>query len=420
MAVKRKMKKFKPLSARQAMLRVIKRLHQSGCEALLAGGCVRDMLLGRTPKDYDIATNAVPETVTELFGRTLTVGAQFGVVVVLVGGRQVEVATFRSDISYHDGRRPEKVVFTDARTDAERRDFTINGMFFDPLTEKVIDYVGGQKDLQKGVIRAIGDPNARFNEDHLRMLRAIRFAGRFDFSIEKATWQAMVKYASKIKRVSAERIAMELEHILVDPNRARGMHLTLESGLLKHIFTSIEPGRLEFGIEILQRLPNRCSFALVLAALLTKCEPKTVSQICRDLRASNDLRKQTRWLVENRTRLLENMPLTKGRLKKWLAEPLFEPLMLLERCYLNANNQSDAPLRQLRRQIKKLGDEPIVPPRLLDGHELIRLGAAPGPMVGRLAEELYLVQLENQVKTKTQARQWVKKWLAKHQDESPC
>jgi len=326
----------------------------------------------------------------------------------------VEVATFRSDVSYRDGRRPAKVVFTEARADAERRDFTINGMFFDPLAEKVIDYVGGQEDLRTGVIRAIGDPEARFAEDHLRMLRAIRFAGRFDFPIEKHTWQALIKYAPKIKRVSPERIAIELEHILVDPNRARGMQMAYESGLLAPILVSVEPRRLEFGIEILGRLPVRCSFALALAALLAECEARNVGQTCRDLRVSNDLRKQIRWLVDNRARFLENIPVTRGHLKKWLAEPLFEPLILLTRCYLKAKGQSLAPLRRLRRQIKELGDEPIAPPRLLDGHELIRLGATPGPMVGQLAEELYLAQLENQVQTKTQARQWVKNWLSKH------
>ncbi|MCP4713124.1 MAG: CCA tRNA nucleotidyltransferase, partial [Planctomycetes bacterium] len=210
-------KKTKPISPRQAAQNVIKQLRRQGYQALLAGGCVRDMLLGHLPKDYDVATNATPDTVAEMFPRTLTIGAQFGVVVVLNGSRQIEVATFRSDLSYSDGRRPDKIVYTDARTDAERRDFTINGMFYDPIDKKVIDYVAGQKDLKKQVIRAIGDPIARFNEDHLRMLRAIRFACRLNFSIEPATWKAIIKLAPKIKRVSPERISGELENILVDP-----------------------------------------------------------------------------------------------------------------------------------------------------------------------------------------------------------
>ena len=395
-------------------MKVIRRLRRQGCQALLAGGCVRDMLLGRHPKDYDVATNATPETVASLFPRTLSIGAQFGVVVVLIGSRQIEVATFRSDLSYTDGRRPDKIVYTDARSDAERRDFTVNGMFYDPIDEKLIDYVGGSKDLKKRLIRAIGDPVARFNEDHLRMLRALRFACRLNFSIEPTTWRALIEHASKIKRVSPERIAVELEHILVDPNRARGLQLALESTLIKQLFPALNPEKLMLGGDVIRHLPPRCSFALALAALLSEFEPKIVAKTCRDLRSSNDLRKQTRWLVENHELLLKSIPLPQGPLKKWLAEPLFDSLVQLIRCRLKARRLPDQPLRRLRRQINELGDEPINPPRLLDGHELIRLGAQPGPMVGQLVEELYLAQLENHLKTKTDAQKWVQHWLKKH------
>ncbi|MCP4708724.1 MAG: CCA tRNA nucleotidyltransferase [Planctomycetes bacterium] len=408
--------KTKALSPRQAALKVIKLLRNQGYQALLAGGCVRDMLLNRHPKDYDVATNATPKTVSSIFPRTLTIGAQFGVVVVLIESRQIEVATFRSDLSYTDGRRPDKIVYTDTRSDAERRDFTINGMFYDPIDEKVIDYVGGQNDLKKHLVRAIGDPGARFREDHLRMLRAIRFACRFEFSIENNTWLAIIKHASKIKRVSPERIAVELEHILVDPNRVLGIQLSRQSNLIKQIFPALDPNKIEKGIDVIRQLPQRCSFALALAALLSEFDSKNVAKTCRDLRTSNDLRKKTRWLVESRKILLKSMPLKRGPLKKWLAEPLFETLVQLIRSHLKAQQLPDTPLRQLRRQINELGDEPISPSRLLGGHELIRLGAQPGPTVGQLVEEIYLAQLENHIKTKADAKKWAQEWLKKHQD----
>ena len=399
------------------MLKVVGRLRDNGYEALLAGGCVRDMLLGKKPNDYDVATNATPETITKLFKRTLTVGAQFGVVVVLLGGRQVEVATFRSDQSYRDGRRPENVVFTDARHDAQRRDFTINGMFYNPLADRIIDYVGGKDDLRKGVVRAIGSAARRFEEDHLRMLRAIRFAGRLDFQIEQKTFQAIRKNADKLERISAERVAGELEYILADPNRKRGLMLAYESGLLEIIFPVLDEADLCFGIKIASALPKKCSFALALAALLINCDGKKSKRIGRDLKTSNELRSQVSWLINNRQVLLDSVPLSKGRLKQWLAEPLFETLLQLVRTHVRVTSTGNDQLRTLRKQIADLGDEPLTPPRLLDGHDLIKLGAVPGPMVGQLAEELYLAQLENHLQNRRQAETWVKKWLSRHHNQ---
>ena len=398
----------------QAVLKVVRTLRASRYEVLLAGGCVRDKLLGKTPKDYDIATNAVPEEVSRLFRRTITVGARFGVVVVLTGGRQIEVATFRSDTSYKDGRRPEKVVFTDARHDAERRDFTINGMFYDPVSDKVIDYVGGKKDLQKKNIRAIGNPNERFAEDHLRMLRAIRFAARLDFKINRATWQAIREHSVMIQKISAERIAAELEQILTDPNRAHGIQLVSDSGLLQFILPKISAEQLTVGMSVVAQLAQRCSFALALTALLTDCTVEQVDYTCRRLKSSNQLRQHIKWLHAHRGKILDAVPLTKGQLKLWLANSLFEPLLQLNRSYLKATGQSDTKLRRLRRQVNELGSEAIAPPRLLNGHDLIRLGASAGPIVGRLVEELYLAQLENEVKTTDEAYTWVKRWLERH------
>ena len=416
-STKNKAKARKPIPPLKAVLKVVRTLRADHFEAFLAGGCVRDKLLGKVPKDYDVATNAVPNEVRRLFPRTLTIGAQFGVIVVLTGGRQIEVATFRSDASYKDGRRPEKVVFTDAQHDAERRDFTINGMFYDPVSDKVIDYVGGKKDLQKKIIRAIGNPNERFAEDHLRMLRAIRFAARLDFKIDRTTQQAICEHAAMIQKISAERIATEFEQILTDPNRTRGLQLASDSGLLQFIFPQIPAEQLTAGMTVVNQLPKRCSFALALTALLTDCTAEQVDYTCRRLKSSNQLRQHVKWLHAHRRMIPDSVPLTKGQLKLWLAKPLFEPLLQLNRSYLKATGQSDTKLRHLRRQINELGSEAIAPPRLLNGHDLIRLGTSAGPMVGRLVEELYLAQLENEVKTKSEANTWVKLWLEQHREE---
>ncbi len=398
----------------QAVRKVIQILNQHGYDALLAGGCVRDMLLGKKPADYDVATNATPDAMTKIFDRTLTVGAQFGVVVVLLGQRQIEVATFRSDIEYQDGRRPQSIVFTDAKEDALRRDFTINGMFYDLIKEQVLDYVGGKNDLEKGIIRAIGHADDRFAEDHLRMLRAIRFSCRFDFDIDDSTLEAIKKHAHKISRVSVERILVELQAILMHPNRSMGLKLSKETGLLKAIFPKIDDTIMGLGLETIQYLPKECSSALSLSTLLVGCQPDQIKKIARELKTSNDLRKQMIWLSENRLALVESLPLTKGRLKQWLNEPLFESLMSLLTAYYKACDIGLKPIKQLKTQIMDLGNESICPERLLDGRDLLALGAVAGPMVGQLKEEIYLAQLENQVKSKEQAEAWARDWLEKN------
>jgi len=404
----------KKMAPKEAVLAVIRRLHAEGYQALLAGGCVRDMLLEQRPKDYDVATNALPATVTGLFERTLTVGEQFGVVVVLLGGRQIEVATFRSDAAYTDGRRPSGVVFTDARHDAQRRDFTINGMFMDPLEDRLIDYVGGQRDLKAGLIRAIGNAEARFAEDHLRILRAVRFACRLGFDIEASTFDAMQRHAEHLCRISPERVAAELEMILVDPNRVRGLTLARQSGIAAVVLRPLGDQQLDEGMVVVEQLPRHCSFAMALAALLTGCDGSVMNKICRALRTSNEVRRQAHWLLTHRQSLLGAIPLSKGRLKQWLAEPLFEPLVDLARCVLRATAADEAVLDILHSQIRDLGDEPVAPPRLLDGHDLMRLGVSRGPMLGQALDELYLAQLEGHVGNKAEARSWVDAWLARH------
>src|SRR6478752_925362 len=232
-----------PQLARQFAVDVVRRLRESGHQALWAGGCVRDQLMDQLPKDYDVATDAVPDRVREVFGRrrTLAIGASFGVITVLgpEGAGQIDVATFRRDAGYSDGRHPDAVSFSDAEHDAQRRDFTINGLFFDPLEDRVIDFIGGQADLNRKIVRAIGDPLARIAEDKLRMLRAVRFAARFDFAIDDQTLAALKQQVRELVIVSAERIATELRLILTHPNRARGAELLVETNLLEILLPEI-------------------------------------------------------------------------------------------------------------------------------------------------------------------------------------
>ena len=219
---------------------IVDRLLAAGHQALYAGGCVRDKLLGREPHDYDVATDARPEQVEALFPRTFPVGAQFGVILVLERGEEIQVATFRGDGAYRDGRHPESVTFTDAEGDALRRDFTVNGLFHDPIRGETLDFVGGKRDLEARLLRAIGDPERRFEEDKLRLLRAVRFATTLGFTIDPATWEAIRRHATAIRAVSPERIREELVKILLSPNRLRGFDLLDASGLLREILPEME------------------------------------------------------------------------------------------------------------------------------------------------------------------------------------
>jgi poly(A) polymerase len=218
---------------------IVRTLQAAGHSAFWVGGCVRDFLLGREPGDYDIATSALPEQIEALFPRTIPVGRKFGVIIVLVEEQQFQVATFRAEADYQDGRRPETVVFANAQADAARRDFTVNGLFFDPGSEKLHDWVGGEADLRAKIIRTIGSPGERFAEDHLRLLRAVRFAAQLGFAIEPATFAAIQKLAAKIKVISAERVRDELLKLFQPPHAARGLELLHAAGLLEHILPEL-------------------------------------------------------------------------------------------------------------------------------------------------------------------------------------
>jgi len=406
------------MSNQQAAIEIVRQLQQHGFRALLAGGCVRDMLLGRPAKDYDVATDALPADVIRLFRRTLKVGAKFGVVIVLTQGEQVEVATFRSEAGYEDGRHPTEVRFTSAAQDASRRDFTINGMFYDPLKEQVIDYVGGQADLARQIIRTIGDPEERFGEDYLRMLRAIRFSTQLGFAIEPATYEAVRRNAAKIVRISGERIALELEGILIAPNRAAGVAMLAETGLAEAISPGFAGPPAERAVTVLGRLRKKVDFPLALAGFFAGCPTDFALERCEILKLSRKQARHLEFLLAQRGRLLD-FEMSLAQLKGLLAGPYFWDLYELERAMQKAAAAQEglAALGRLRKRIRDLGDIDVRPKPLLNGHDLMHLGAMPGPALGQLAEELYIAQLEGEVQTKDQAEQWAQAWLRRHRSD---
>ncbi len=406
------------MSNQQAAIEIVRQLQQHGFQALLAGGCVRDMLLGRPAKDYDVATDALPADVIRLFRRTLKVGAKFGVVIVLTQREQVEVATFRSEAGYEDGRHPTEVRFTTPAQDASRRDFTINGMFFDPLKEQVIDYVGGQADLARRIIRTIGDPQERFSEDYLRMLRAIRFSTQLGFAIEPATYEAIRRNAANIARISGERIAIELEGTLISPNRAAGAAMLMETGLAEAIFPGFAGPPAERAVAVLRRLRKKVDFPLALAAFFAGCPTDFALERSEILKLSNKQTKHIEFLLSHRSCLLDP-GMSLSQLKKFLAQPWFRDLYGLERAMQRADASKEGlqALRRLRRRIRDLGAIEVKPKPLLNGHDLMRLGATPGPSLGQLVEELYVAQLEGEVQTKEQAEQWAQAWLQRHRSD---
>jgi len=401
------------MSSKPAAVRIIKTLRQHGHQALLAGGCVRDMLLGRPANDYDVATSARPDEVMKLFRRTIKVGAKFGVVVVLDGTQQVEVATFRTEGGYADGRHPSHVNFTGAREDARRRDFTINGMFYDPIEDKVIDFVGGQKDLHARLLRTIGSADKRFSEDYLRMLRVVRFATQLDFTVETRTWAAVIGRASRIAAISAERIAIELEAMITHPDRARGVSMLIESGLAAAIFPGFDGNAAITGSGRMNCLKSRVSFALALATLFSECSTETAMKHCARLKLSSRTNKHIKWLLGNRMVLLDS-DMSIAHLKMLAANPWFSDLWELQRAIQVYHGQPVTSLTKIRKRLSRLKGQDLQPEPLIDGHELIKLGAIPGPQVGHLAREMYFAQLEGQFADAAGARAWASRWLNEH------
>jgi poly(A) polymerase len=440
-----------PQTVRDFALDVVLRLRRAGFQALWAGGCVRDVLLGLTPADYDVATDATPEQVMlNLPFRAVTVGISFGVVRVRHprhSGVEVEVATFRSDSAYVDGRRPSSVVFSSPELDAARRDFTINGMFMDPVSNQVVDYVGGLEDLHHQVLRAIGDPRDRFREDKLRLLRAVRFAARFNLAIENNTATALKAMASEVTVVSAERIAQELRRMLVHESRALAMEMALGAGLVAAIMPSLlamrglfqgkpvqpEGDLWDHVMLVLRLLPPRPSFTLAFAALVhdvgkplthasrhgrpsfhnhDQVGSRIADRICRDLKLANSERERIDWLVAFHQYLGEAKRLREAKLKRVLAHPGIHELLALHRADALASTGDTDHVDYCAYYLENQPAGPINPPPLLTGHDLVRHGLEPGANFRVILEAIREAQLERTIQNKREALEWVDHYLA--------
>jgi tRNA nucleotidyltransferase/poly(A) polymerase len=411
---------------REFAVDVVRRLRDAGHEALWAGGCVRDQLLGIQPKDFDVATSARPEQVRELFGqrRTLAIGAAFGVITVL-GSRPlepVEVATFRTDGDYRDGRRPESVAFTDARHDAERRDFTINGLFFDPVEQQVVDYVGGLTDLEARIVRAIGDPVRRFTEDRLRMLRAVRFAATYDFALDEGTLAAIQSMAADVAHVSSERIAAELRRILVHASRAHGLTLLAEAELLPRILPELaehaaaDDEAWQAALLRLEKLQTP-TFALALAAALEgMVGAKEARVLGKRLRLSNKEIDRTAWLLEHWPEMRQAATLGWPQLQRLMTHEGGGELMALGEASLPAD---DAGLARCREQLA-LPAEEWNPPPLITGNDLLARGMKSGRHFAALLDHLRDMQLEGEISTKDEALAEARRWVDQQPPTKRC
>ena len=415
----------KPKSTREDALAVVSRLREAGHVAYFAGGCVRDLLLKHSPKDYDVATDAPPARVRELFGNTQAVGAAFGVILVRHRRSQIEVATFRTEGGYDDGRHPSQVRFTTAQEDAQRRDFTINGLFLDPLTDQVIDYVGGQQDLSLGIIRAIGEPSERFNEDSLRLLRAVRFSARFGFPIEPLTAAAIIAHAPQLKRISPERIAEELRIMLTPPTRLAAWRMLWNLQLVETVFRFLPIGKKEtpFGEFFFDRVApaEPIPFGLALAAavvcyrmrieqdlpdvriLFARKQVQAAVQAMRQgLKISNERSEEMRGTLAGLEPLLADQPPTVAKLKRFLAEPSSGLSRKLMGALGNAGVWAER-IAQTEAQLKEFEKTEFAPIPLIDGDQLTAAGLQPGPLFKRILETVYDAQLEDRVKSREEA-----------------
>lgn len=430
---------------RERAVDVVRRLRRAGHQALFAGGCVRDELLGIDPDDYDIATSAPASVVQQLFPRTVPVGVQFGVVLVLQDGDPFQVATFRRDGAYVDHRHPVSVEFSDARHDAERRDFTINGMFLDPESGEVIDYVGGRADLAAGVIRAIGDPYARFDEDRLRLLRAVRFAARFGWGIEPATFTAIARLAPSITGIAWERIGDEIVKILTEGRARRGFELLADCGLLDVLLPEVaalhgvqqspdhhpEGDVLTHTMLCLEKLEaGRHDEVMGLAVLLHDvakpacaerrpdgritfhghCErgAAIAEEICLRLRRSRETAERVAWLVGHHLHHVQAPQMRLAKLKRFLGLEHIEQLLELTRIdTLSASGDLSAYDFCVVKRAELLDEEPLPEP-LLRGKDLIELGHRPGPRFREILERAFDAQLEGDITTADAARAWLR------------
>ena len=461
-----------PASPKTIAQEIVATLQHAGFAAFWVGGCVRDFLLGREPQDFDIATDANPEQVEKLFSKTIPVGRKFGVVIVVEGGQQFQVATFRAEADYQDGRRPEKVVFANAEADASRRDFTVNGLFYDPLTQKIHDWVGGEKDLRAKIIRTIGAPAERFGEDHLRMLRAVRFAARLGFEIEPKTFAAIQVLAPKIKIISAERVREELIKLFAPPclgapascrrfpekssqlagetpalpAAARGLVLLRDSGLLEHILPELaatihceqspdyhpEGSVFNHLCLMLEKMPAGASESLPWAVLLhdiakpvtaerdaatgkihfyghEKVGADMAEKILQRLKFPNRQTEEIVACVRNHMQFKDVKLMRKATLRRLLLRETFPLELELHRLDCLGSFGNLEHFNFLVEQAEELKHQPQIRPPLLTGDDLIALGVKPGKELGALLHEIRELQLADELKTPDDAKTWVKK-----------
>jgi poly(A) polymerase len=450
------------LTARGKATEIVRTLRQKGYQAYLVGGCVRDLLLGREPADYDVATDATPDEVMRIFPRTWAVGAQFGVVLVPVEDEQqvlraqntraqddnqnrvVEVATFRSDGLYTDGRHPDQVTYTrDPKEDVQRRDFTINGLLLDPLNNEVLDYVGGRGDLSAGTIRTIGQPERRFAEDKLRMLRAVRFAARFGYQIDRATFEAIRALRCEIHQVSRERVRDELVKMLTEGHARRAFELLDQSGLLREVLPEVDKMH---GVEqppqfhpegdvwvhtllLLEGLPEKASRTLAMGGLLhdvgkpptfrvatdrirfdghVEVGVKMAEQICHRLRFSKHDTEQIALLVANHMRFADVKEMKPSTLKRFFRLPRFEEHLELHRLDCLASHRDLSLYHFAREKLAEMPAEQIRPQPLLTGDDLIAMGYTPGPLFKQILAAVEDAQLEGRLTEPEQAREFVR------------
>jgi poly(A) polymerase len=427
--------------------KICRTLRAAGHQAYLVGGCVRDILLNREPADYDVATDATPDRVQQLFPRSLAIGAQFGVVIVLDDsdggdGVQVEVATFRSDVGYSDGRHPDQVVYAkSAQEDVRRRDFTINALLLDPETNEVLDFVGGREDLRSGIIRAIGQPELRFREDKLRMLRAVRFAARFGYAIEPATFEAIQKLAPEIRQVSAERIRDELTKLLTEGSARRGFELLDESRLLPELLPEISRMK---GVEqppqfhpegdvwihtlmMLEGLPAGSPLTLAWGVLLhdvgkppTFAPPvgpngrirfdrhvevgtRMAEEICRRQRFSNEDTEQISALVANHLRFKDVPQMKPATLKRFVRLGRFDEHLALHRLDCLSSHRNLDNYEYVLKFLAETPPEEVRPARLITGEDLKGLGYRPGPRYKEILQAVEDAQLNGQITSRDDA-----------------
>jgi len=423
---------------------IVERLQQKGFTAFYAGGCVRDMLLGVAPVDYDIATSARPEEVQTLFQRTVSVGAHFGVVCVLEDGMEFQVATFRADGLYIDGRHPDSVIFSSPEQDAQRRDFTVNGMFYDPIRQETIDFVNGRADLEAKLLRAIGNPAHRFSEDRLRMLRAVRLATTLGFEIEGETWQALLLQVSEIHSVSPERIREEWVRLFLSANRLKGFDLLDASGLMQEIIPEIsalkgceQPPQFHPEGDVfvhtrimIELLPPEVSVSLVFSVLLhdigkpatfcyhekenrirfsghDKVGAKMTEGIMERLRFSRAEIEATVEAVDQHMVFKDVQKMRVSRLRRFMSRPHFADEMILHQVDCASSHGLLDNYEFLIQKQVEFSNEPLIPPPLVTGRDLLALGWKSGPALGKILEAVQNRQLEGTLVSREEAFNWI-------------